>query len=490
MEMNSCKELRCKENSGDNCYNCFSVVIVGAGMAGLGAAKCLTDAGITDFVILEGQEQAGGRVCSVLMDSSSQRFVELGAQWIHGEGNPVFELAATEQLLSGTTSDEGLGLYLKPDGKQISLTVVQEVAGVVGDILEDCCRFVNETSAPESVGAYLTQKFTQYIKSCNDPLDVQKEKMDLFDWHVRFQTIDNSCTRLSCLSAKAWGEYEYTGGTDYNNFHHGYCSLVDCLLRLLPHGALRTSCHVRHIDYSKQAHVKVLCEDGREYSASHVIVTSSLGYLKENHKTLFHPGLPADIAKAIDTMGFDTINKLFLVYDSAWWPEDFQGIQLIWDCEEKEDADHKSWARCVSGFDVLADMSAVLLGWVGGEGAVAMEELSDSQVSFDCTQVIRRFMDDPHIPLPSTIFRSKWHSNKFVRGGYSHTTAECDRAGCGPETLAQPISSQDCSNGKRPVVLLAGEAVHETHFSTTHGAFLSGTSQAQLVVDYLNSGSA
>ncbi|KAG8318645.1 hypothetical protein J6590_001767 [Homalodisca vitripennis] len=85
----------------------------------------------------------------------------------------------------------------------------------------------------------------------------------------------------------------------------------------------------------------VVCEDGREYSASHVIVTSSLGYLKENHRTLFHPSLPIDIGKAIDIMGFDTINKLFLVYDNAWWPEDFQGIQLIWNCEEKEDADHQ-----------------------------------------------------------------------------------------------------------------------------------------------------
>ncbi|XP_046688059.1 peroxisomal N(1)-acetyl-spermine/spermidine oxidase-like isoform X2 [Homalodisca vitripennis] len=487
IELVSNPSKRCKQNKSDNCSDSVSVVIVGAGMAGLGAANCLTNAGITDFIILEGQDQAGGRVCSIPIDNSGQRYAELGAQWIHGEGNPVFELAAEEQLLSGVTSDEGLGLYLKPDGEQISLAVVQEVAGVVGEILEDCCRFVNETNVPESVGVYLNQKFNQYMKACNDPPDVQKEKIDLFDWHVRFQMIDNSCTRLNCLSAKAWGQYQYTGGTDYNNFHHGYCSLVESLVGRLPQGALRTSCHVKFIDYSCElTPVKVVCEDGREYSASHVIVTSSLGYLKENHRTLFHPSLPIDIGKAIDIMGFDTINKLFLVYDNAWWPEDFQGIQLIWNCEEKEDADHQSWVRCASGFDVVADMSAVLLGWVGGEGAVAMEALSDQEVSLDCTRVIRRFMSNPHIPLPERIFRSKWHSNKFVRGGYSHTTAECDKTGCGPDTLAQPIYSQHSSDAKQPVVLLAGEAVHTTHFSTTHGAFLSGVSQAQVIVDYMN----
>ncbi|KAG8308684.1 hypothetical protein J6590_104006 [Homalodisca vitripennis] len=129
--------------------------------------------------------------------------------------------------------------------------------------------------------------------------------------------------------------------------------LGDCLEEL---------CALPFIDYSCElTPVKVVCEDGREYSASHVIVTSSLGYLKENHRTLCHPSLPIDIGKAIDIMGFDTINKLFLVYDNAWWPENFQGIQLIWNCEEKEDADHQSWVSCASGFDVVADMPAVLL---------------------------------------------------------------------------------------------------------------------------------
>lgn len=37
---------------------------------------------------------------------------------------------------------------------------------------------------------------------------------------------------------------------------------------------------------------------------------------------------------------------------------------------------------------------------------------------------------------------------------------------------------------QHPTILIAGEAAHESHFSTTHGAFESGQSQARKLVDY------
>lgn len=60
-----------------------------------------------------------------------------------------------------------------------------------------------------------------------------------------------------------------------------------------------------------------------------------------------------------------------------------------------------------------------------------------------------------------------------MRGGYSHTTPACDRAGCGPSTLTEPVNVDGV-----PRIFFAGEAAHESHFSTTHGAFDSGLQQA------------
>ena len=56
--------------------------------------------------------------------------------------------------------------------------------------------------------------------------------------NFRFQVIDNSCTVLDKLSAKAWGNYSFSGGTDYVNFKNGYSSLVRSMVEELPAGTL------------------------------------------------------------------------------------------------------------------------------------------------------------------------------------------------------------------------------------------------------------
>jgi spermine oxidase len=104
----------------------FDVIIIGAGMAGLGAARTLCQAGRTNFTVLEGtfcinvvnliynlfysaQNYAGGRACTVRWGDGST-FVENGAQWIHGEhGNPLYKVAQQHNLLSDILSEEGLG---------------------------------------------------------------------------------------------------------------------------------------------------------------------------------------------------------------------------------------------------------------------------------------------------------------------------------------------------------------------------------------------
>ena len=68
------------------------VLILGAGVAGITAAKTLYDQGITDFLVLEGQDYVGGRIKQV---SFAGMKVEEGANWIHyadGEHNPLMPL--------------------------------------------------------------------------------------------------------------------------------------------------------------------------------------------------------------------------------------------------------------------------------------------------------------------------------------------------------------------------------------------------------------
>jgi polyamine oxidase len=66
------------------------IVVVGAGMAGLAAARRLADAGM-DITVLEARDRIGGRMWT---DTSLGVPIDLGAAWIHGtENNPLTQLA-------------------------------------------------------------------------------------------------------------------------------------------------------------------------------------------------------------------------------------------------------------------------------------------------------------------------------------------------------------------------------------------------------------
>src|SRR5437016_5659530 len=67
------------------------VLVLGAGVAGLAAARTLVDRGL-EVTVLEGRDRIGGRVWT-------RDGVDLGAHWIHGtEGNPLTNVARRMSL--------------------------------------------------------------------------------------------------------------------------------------------------------------------------------------------------------------------------------------------------------------------------------------------------------------------------------------------------------------------------------------------------------
>ncbi|KAJ0980110.1 hypothetical protein J5N97_008365 [Dioscorea zingiberensis] len=76
-----------------------SVIVIGAGMSGISAAKTLSDAGIKDIVILEAGDRIGGRIRKT---SFTGLQVENGASWVEGvngeQMNPIWEMATKLRL--------------------------------------------------------------------------------------------------------------------------------------------------------------------------------------------------------------------------------------------------------------------------------------------------------------------------------------------------------------------------------------------------------
>lgn len=80
-----------------------------------------------------------------------------------------------------------------------------------------------------------------------------------------------------------------------------------------------------NIDWSDGNMISVKCKDGTVYKAKHVIVTVSLGVLKASQSTLFTPILPSDKLNLIKYLQFGTFNKIVLIFDKAFWKEEFGG---------------------------------------------------------------------------------------------------------------------------------------------------------------------
>jgi monoamine oxidase len=79
--------------------------------------------------------------------------------------------------------------------------------------------------------------------------------------------------------------------------------------------------------------IAISCTDGSYYNADHVIFTASLGVLKDRHQSLFTPKLPETKIKAIESIGFGTLGKIFLEFDKPFWPTDVNewvGFIFLW----------------------------------------------------------------------------------------------------------------------------------------------------------------
>ncbi|KAK4290332.1 hypothetical protein Pmani_032145 [Petrolisthes manimaculis] len=490
----------------------YQVIIVGGGAAGIGAARELTHHGINSVLILEGSDRVGGRIKTV--PTPPQGVVELGAQWIHGEvGNVLHKVAASRGLLHHHLSLDGKGTFITENGQVINEDIVRHVSKVMEEADEECISFCDDIEnngniEQLSVGEFFRRKFMQHLEECqNDAAEVREMKTALFYWHLRWQRIDNACDSLHLLSAKCWGLYELCEGNNNMNPNAGFMSIMETLLAEAT-TEVKLYSEVSCIDYAHQVQktedgyvrqdgttfpVLIKCRDGSEYEAQHVIVTSSIGYLK-SHPHLFTPPLPTKLQQTVSSRGYGTIDKIFLEYDEAWWVDGCEGIQLVWtkDIPDVERLSPQSkyidgtneklskyWVHAISGFDPVFNHPARLCGWIGGTEAEYMESLSDHQIGTDCTLLLRKFLPHTDIPYPKKVYRSQWATNPLSCGGYSYHNVGCLCCSGAPDAdLDFPVSAFSDDDTQVPVVVLAGEANSKKFYSTVHGALQNGIQQA------------
>jgi len=188
-----------------------------------------------------------------------------------------------------------------------------------------------------------------------------------------------------------------------------------------------------------------------------VLVTLPLGVLQAG-SVRFTPVLPSAKQEAINKLGMGVLNKCYLRFAEAFWPEDVDWLEYI-------PTKRGEWTEWVS-FTQAAKWP-ILLGFNAADHGREIEALSDPQIVSSAMQTLRTIFG-ADIPDPVDYQITRWASDPFALGSYSFNPV-----GTNPRmrtTLARPINNR---------LFFAGEATEQNHFSTAHGAYLSGLRAAK-----------
>ncbi|KAF5270316.1 hypothetical protein FQR65_LT05504 [Abscondita terminalis] len=486
-------------------------------MAGLSAAYHLIKNGFRNFKLLEARKRIGGRIVQI---SIGNERVELGANWIHGVlGNPVYELAMQNGLVDIMHVPKPHKVVAATEqGKQVPFSVLHEIYEAYLCFLRRCEEyFISQYLPPEgidSVGDHINLEINLYLDRIKDTQERHLRQL-IFNCLLKRETCISGCNDMSEMDLLEIGSYtELQGGNVI--LPGGYSSILEPLTREIPPECLLREHPVKKILWHKSKgsyntdsdsddsdttvieepsvmnhssresscekhipphNVEVICENGERFYSDHVLCTLPLGVLKHTAKQLFEPNLPDYKMDSINRLLFGTVDKILLEYERPFLNPNITEVMLLWDSDLKQDKDlSQTWYKKIYSFTKLSD--TLLLGWISGKEAEYMESLSNEVVIEMCTNILRKFLNDPYIPKPKTCICTSWASQPYTKGSYTAIAVGASQIDI--EYLAQPLYNSKTQS--KPVLLFAGEHTHSNFYSTVHGAYLSGRTTAQILL--------
>lgn len=236
---------------------------------------------------------------------------------------------------------------------------------------------------------------------------------------------------------------------------------------------------------SSTAKATVTCSDATSYIADHVIFSGSLGVLKARHATLFTPKLPDTKVKAIESMGFGTLGKIFLEFDKPFWPtnvDDFVAYSFLWTDEALKTVKitDKAWTIDVNSFIRVDGFPNLLEAFIAGRRINEFETMNDTKLIDDSMWLLETFLGKK-LPRPKSMIRTRWMTSKNFLGSYSYFSMTAAANKVSPQTLSQSLLNVV----KKPVIMFTGEATDDKFSSYAHGAVASGWRTGNELVVFL-----
>jgi monoamine oxidase len=399
------------------------VVIIGAGAAGIAAARTLRDAGI-DALMVEARDRVGGRAWTV--DSGQGFPIDLGCGWLHSaDRNPWREIAEAK----GWTVDHTPPPWSRPTLPKGAPTPEQAKFGEAIGRFRGAIAEFPEDEPDRAASSYL------------EPGNRWNGLLDAVSTYY-------SGAELEFISLRDLARYDDTGV----NWRvvNGYGALIADYARGLP---LKLNCIVKRID-RRGKQLRIETNDGA-IDAGHVVVTLPTDIIATT-PDLFLPALPEKVEAAMG-LPLGLADKLYLSLEGA---DEFH--------EESRAFGHSDRVA-TAAYHFRPFGRAEIEAYFGGKLAADLEDGgSEALFDFAAGELVALYGSDFRkriAPLAS----HRWRADPFARGSYSYAKPghADDR-----QKLATPVEDR---------VFFAGEACSATDYSTAHGAYQTGVAAAKII---------
>jgi monoamine oxidase len=392
-------------------------VVIGAGAAGIAAARHLADFGLS-VVVLEARERIGGRAHTV---HAGDLALDLGCGWLH-------------------SADENEWARIAPT-----------LGFAVDDLPPPWARPAHEANFSAAEQKAYWAAWERFYARIEEGADSDRPMSDCFEPGGRWNAVLGAMVtyingaEAGKMSLREYAVYHDSGVNQ--RMERGYGALIEAYAAPLD---IRRDCPVTLIDHSG-ARVRIVTPQG-ELVARAVIVAVPPGVIA-TEALRFSPALPAKL-DAAHALPLGVADKVFLKLDR---PEDLPIDTRLFG----------STTTIETGSYTLRPFGRPMIdGYFGGEFARTVERDGDGAfAAFAIDQIAAVLGNDMRKRL-TPIAESAWARDPWSLGSYSYGNPGAEKARA---ALAKPVNER---------LFFAGEHCSPRDFSTAHGAYRSGVTAA------------